>query len=88
MKLRSRKVLKDVLHVSNIRNNFVSYSLLVNYGFSLEIKCGKVVLTKYGKFIGDGHLVNALFDLNVTAMHREKEISNNPSSYLVKCCDI
>ncbi|XP_047973467.1 rosmarinate synthase-like [Salvia hispanica] len=77
LKLGFGKVLtlKDVLHVPDIRNNLVSDSLLVNHGFSLEFECEKVILTKNGKFISEGHLVNELFELNVTVIHRGK----NPS---------
>ena len=93
LKLGFGKVLtlKDVLHVPDIRYNLVSGSLLVNHGFSLEFECEKVILTKNGKFIGEGHLVNELFELNVTVIHRGKGICNkedDTSSYLFESSDL
>nr|CAE01619.3 OSJNBa0042L16.8 [Oryza sativa Japonica Group] len=44
--------LKNVQHVSSIKKNLVSGSLLCREGFRLVFECNKCVVSKYGTFVG------------------------------------
>ncbi|GJU83898.1 zinc finger, CCHC-type containing protein [Tanacetum coccineum] len=55
----------NVLHVSNIRKNLVSSSVLNNCGYKQVTKSNKFVLSKHGVFIGFGYLSNQMFRLNI-----------------------
>nr|GEU52545.1 zinc finger, CCHC-type [Tanacetum cinerariifolium] len=57
--------LLNILHVSNIRKNLVSSSVLNNCGFKQVIESNKFVLSKHGVFIGFGYLSNHMFKLNI-----------------------
>ncbi|GJW13976.1 zinc finger, CCHC-type containing protein [Tanacetum coccineum] len=57
--------LLNVLHVSNIRKNLVSSSILNNCGYKQVIESNKFVLSKHGVFIGFGYLSNQMFWLNI-----------------------
>ncbi|GJY83222.1 zinc finger, CCHC-type containing protein [Tanacetum coccineum] len=59
-------LLNDV-HVSNIRNNLVSSSILNNYGYKQVNESNKFVLSKHGVFIGFGYLSNHMFTLNIVS---------------------
>ncbi|GJV27571.1 zinc finger, CCHC-type containing protein [Tanacetum coccineum] len=59
--------LLNVLHVSNIRKNLVSCSVLNNYGYKQVIESNKFVLSKHGVFIGFGYLSNHMFRLNIVS---------------------
>nr|GEU52124.1 zinc finger, CCHC-type [Tanacetum cinerariifolium] len=67
LKFSSRKVvsLLNVLHVTNIRKNLVSISILNNYGYKQVIESNKFVLSKHGMIIGFGYLSNHMFRLNI-----------------------
>ncbi|GJU99676.1 zinc finger, CCHC-type containing protein [Tanacetum coccineum] len=53
------------LHVSSIRKNLVSSSVLDNCGYKQVIESNKFVLSKHGVFIGFGYLSNQMFKLNI-----------------------
>ncbi|GJS85109.1 zinc finger, CCHC-type containing protein [Tanacetum coccineum] len=55
----------DVLHVPNIRKNFVSSSVLNNCGYKQVVESNKFILSKHGVFIGFSHLSNKMFKLNI-----------------------
>ncbi|GJW02817.1 zinc finger, CCHC-type containing protein [Tanacetum coccineum] len=55
----------NVLHVPNIRTNFVSSSILNSCGYKQVIESNKYVLSKHGVFIGFGYLSNQMFRLNI-----------------------
>jgi hypothetical protein len=67
LKMSSGKELtfNDVLHMPDIRKNFVSGSLLSNNGFKLVFESDKFILTKSGTYVGKGYLSNGLFKMNV-----------------------
>jgi GAG-pre-integrase domain len=67
LKMTSEKelVLKDVMHVPEIRKNLISGSLLVKKGFCLVFQADKVVLKHQGMYVGRGYLYNGLFKMNV-----------------------
>jgi hypothetical protein len=54
LKFTSGKIvrLKNVQHASSINKNLVSGSLLCRDGFKLIFKSNKVVISRYGQFIG------------------------------------
>ncbi|GJS57918.1 zinc finger, CCHC-type containing protein [Tanacetum coccineum] len=58
-------LLFNVLHVPNIRKNFVSSSVLNHCGYKQVIKSNKFVSSKHGVFIGFGYLSNQMFRLNI-----------------------
>ncbi|GJS68381.1 zinc finger, CCHC-type containing protein [Tanacetum coccineum] len=66
-KFSSGKIISlfNVLHVSNIRKNLVSSSILNNYGYKQVTESNKFVLSKHGVFIGFGYLSNHMFWLNI-----------------------
>ncbi|KAL6538065.1 hypothetical protein OROGR_012053 [Orobanche gracilis] len=58
LKLTSGKelLLKDVLHVPDVRRNFVSGSLLVSHRFRLASESEKFIVGKFGMFLVRGYL--------------------------------
>jgi hypothetical protein len=66
LKLTSGKTmrLKNVQHVSTIKKNLVSGSLLCRDGFKLVFESNKCVMSKYGNFIGKGYESGGLFRLS------------------------
>ena len=63
LKLTSGKVLalNDVLHVSDIRWNLVSVSLLGKVGVKIMFESEKIMLTKNDAFVGKGYCNQGLF---------------------------
>jgi hypothetical protein len=53
--------LKNVYHVPAIKKNLVSGFLLCREGFKLVFESNKVVVTKYGLFVGKGYECGGLF---------------------------
>ena len=53
--------LKNVQHVPAIKKNLVSGSLLCREGFKLVFESNKVVVTKYGLFVGKGYICRGMF---------------------------
>src|SRR3954470_510103 len=58
--------LKNVHHVSFINKNLVSGSRLCRDGFKLVFESNKVVISKYGQFIGKGYECGGLFRLSLS----------------------
>jgi hypothetical protein len=58
--------LKNVHHVPSINKNLVSGSLLCRDGFKLVFKSNKVVISKYGQFVGKGYECRGLFRLSLS----------------------
>jgi hypothetical protein len=63
LKFTSRKIvqLKNVQHVPSIKKNLVSGSRLMKDGFKLVTESNKVVLSKYGTFVGKGYECGGMF---------------------------
>ncbi|KAK1631860.1 hypothetical protein QYE76_006175 [Lolium multiflorum] len=63
LKFTSGKIvqLKNVLHVPSIKKNLVSGSRLMKDGFKLVFESNKVVLSKYGTFVGKGYDCEGMF---------------------------
>ena len=69
IKLTSGKVfaLSDVLHVSDIRWNLVSVSLLGKAGVRILFDYDKIVLTKNDAFVGKGYYVYYIINNNASS---------------------
>lgn len=54
LKLTSGKtlVLKDVLYVPSMNRNLISVSLLLRQGLKLVFESNKVIMSKFGVFVG------------------------------------
>ena len=81
MKLTSSKtlVLKDVIHVSNIKKNLIYVSLLGEVGIKVSFESNKIVMTKNNMFVRTGYHSQGLFILNVFNVLNE----NTSSAYLL-----
>ena len=68
LKFTSGKIvrLKNVHHVPSINKNLVSGSLLCRDGFKLVFESNKVVISKYGQFVGKGYECGGLFRLSLS----------------------
>jgi hypothetical protein len=68
LKLTSGKTmrLKNVQHVSTIKKNPVSGSLLCRDGFKLVFEFNKCVLSKYENFVGKDYESEGLFRLSLS----------------------
>jgi len=78
--------LNNVLHVSTIRKNLVSTSLLVKNGFKCVFVSDKVVVSKKEIYVGKGYLTEGLFKLNVMVVDSMNKIV--ASSYLLESNDL
>jgi transposase InsO family protein len=58
--------LKNVQHVPSINKNLISGSLLCRDGFKLVFESNKVVISKYGQFVGKGYECGGLFRLSLS----------------------
>ena len=68
-------VLDGVYHISDIRKNLISTSLLVQQGYKVVFESNRVVITRHGNFIGKGYICDGLFKLNLMS-HSINKISN------------
>ena len=68
LKFTSGKIvrLKNVHHVLSINKNLVSGSLLCRDGYKLVFGSNKVVVSKYGTFVGKGYECGGLFHLSLS----------------------
>ena len=68
LKFTSGKIvrLKNVHHVPSINKNLVSGSLLCRDGYKLVFESNKVVISKYGQFVGKGYECGGLFRLSMS----------------------
>ena len=85
---RKRLVLNGVFHVSDLRRNLISASLLVQQGYKVVFESNRVVISKFGVFIGKGYICNGLFKLNVMHFPSNKNSVNSPMVVAnVECSD-
>ena len=68
LKFTSGKIvrLKNVHHVPSINQNLVSGSRLCRDGYKLVFESNKVVISKYGQFVGKGYECGGLFRLSLS----------------------
>ena len=76
LKLTSGKTLalNEVLYVSNIRANLVSFTPLGKVGVKVSSESNKIVMTKNNAFVGKGFYNQGLFMLSIS------EVMNGNSS--------
>ena len=88
LELTSGKLLahSDVLHVSDIRWNLISVSLLGKVGVRIMFDSNKRVFTKNDAFVGKGYGNQGLFILNASKILNNKASSS--STYIVDSCDV
>jgi hypothetical protein len=58
--------LKNVQHAPTINRNLISVSLLCRDGYKLVFESNKVVISKFGNFIGKGYISGRLFRLSTS----------------------
>ena len=68
LKFTSGKIvqLRNVQHVPTMNKNLVSGSLLCRDGFKLVLESNKVVVSKFGQFIGKGYECGGLFRFSLS----------------------
>jgi hypothetical protein len=68
LKLTSGKTihLKNVQRAPTINRNLISVSLLCQDGYKLVFESNKVVMSKFGNFIGKGYISRGLFRLSTS----------------------
>ena len=87
LKLTSGKVLAlSVLHVTDIRWNLVSMSVLGKVRIKIMFELEKIMLTKNDTFVGKSYCNQGLFMLNVSEILNNKASSS--SAYIVVSCDV
>ena len=57
-------LMKNVQHVPSIKKNLVSGSQLCRDGYKIVFEANKVILSKFGTFIGKGYDCGGLFRLS------------------------
>ena len=60
-----------MLHVSDIRKNLISESILSKKSFRMVFESDKFVLTKGEMYVGKGYLVDGLFKANVAVVDKK-----------------
>ena len=90
LKLSSRNflVLDGVYHISDIRKNLISTSLLVQQGYKVAFESNRVVITKHGVFIGKGYICDGLFKLSRMPPSINKISSISSFVANVECSDL
>ena len=74
-----------MLYVPEVRKNLVSGSLLNKHGFRMVFETDKVILSKYGMYVGKGYVSDGLFKLNVMTIMNK---TNKPLVYLLESSNI
>ena len=87
LKMTSRKqlTLNNVLYVSKIRKNLVSGSLLNKHEFHMVFELDKVILSKFGMYVGNGYVSDEFFKLNVMTIINK---NNQSSVYLLESSNL
>ena len=67
LKFTSGKIvrLKNVQHAPSINKNLISGSLLCRDGFKLVFESNKIVISRFGQFIGKGYDSGGLFRYSI-----------------------
>ena len=63
-------------HAPSINRNLISGSLLCRDGFKLVFESNKVVISKFGNFIGKGYESRGLFRLNIVEPNFQLNIAS------------
>ena len=76
---RKKLTLNDILHVSGIRKNLISGSILSKKDFRMVFESDKFVLTKGGIYVGKSYLIDGLFKANVPVVDKNPCICTQSS---------
>ena len=74
-----------MLHVPNIRENFVYVALLGKLGVKVSFEFDKIVMTKNNVFMGKGFCNQGFFALSISKVMNG---NSSPSAYLVNSYDV
>jgi len=86
---RNYLILNGVFHVSEIRKNLISTSLLVQQGYKVVFESNRVVITKHGVFIGKGYICDGLFKLSLMPFSSNKIYDSSSLTITnVESCDM
>lgn len=68
LKFTLRKIvqLRNVQHVPTMNKNLVSGSLLCRDGFKVVLESNKVIVSRFGQFIGKGYECGGLFRFSLS----------------------
>ena len=61
-------ILDKVYHISDIRKNLISTSLLVQQGYKVVFESNRIVITSHCVFIGKCYICESLFQLSLTSL--------------------
>jgi hypothetical protein len=74
LKFTSEKIvlLKNVQHVPSIKKNLISGSRLMKDGFKLVFESNKVLLSKYGTYVGKGYECGGIFHFSLVSTSNDE----------------
>ena len=85
-------LMKNVRHVSSIKKNLVSGSQLCRDGYKIVLEANKVILSKFGIFIGKGYDCGGLFRLSMldvcNKVVNQTVISNESNIWHSRFCHV
>jgi hypothetical protein len=78
LKISSGKIvhLKNVQHAPSINRNLISGSLLCRDSYKLVFESNKVIISKFGNFVGKGYESGGLFHLNTIELNFHLNIAS------------
>jgi hypothetical protein len=79
--------LDGVFHVLDSRKNLVTASLLHQNGFTLVLGSNKIVISRFGSYVGKSHLPNGLYKLSLMPFSNATLHFLSLSIANVECCD-
>ena len=90
LKMTSGKelTLTNVLYVPKIRKNLVFGSLLNSHGFWLVFEVDKFVPSKSGMYIGNGHMSDGMWKLNVMTIIKSNMNKVGTSTYILESSNL
>lgn len=68
--------LQNVKHVPDMRKNLISGTLMSKAGFATNFESDKLMLKKFGVFIGRGYVKNELVKMCVTTVLRNSDVAS------------
>ena len=85
--------LKNVQHAPSINRNLISGSLLCRDGFKLVFESNKVVISKFGNFIGKGYDSGGLFRFSLSddcnkVVNHAANINNESNVWHSRLCHV
>jgi hypothetical protein len=89
LELSSRKILTldGVFYIPDAIKNLVSASLLDQNGFTLILGSNKIVISRFGSYVGKYYLLNGLHKLSLMPSSNIALHFSSLCIVNVKCCD-